>query len=359
MPEKITSFDTSNFRGLADNYFLWNDGQKITVKFLSGSQEIQKRIIRNAKIWENYANIHFVFVSSGNANIRVKLDSKGGDNSLIGTMANSASQNQKTMNLDTTDFDDLTIRRVVLHEFGHVLGLLHEHFNPLSGISWNKDKVYKDLYTNYGWDTTAVNNNIFQEYSVSYTNGTLYDKYSIMHYPILASWTTNKYSVGWNNELSDGDKSLIGALYPFYGKRINEVPRFQLTSIKPIEIINSGLKEGLLIYPKFTLTTSGKEGTIYFAVFFYYRNGEPIKMEGSKYSIDNIAATFKSATIPPNLQLQANNGKHDLELFMPYSIFPLPNGTTNIKARFSAFLYYNNEIKLLSSSNPVNCIVIK
>jgi hypothetical protein len=139
--------------------------------------------------------------------------------------------------LDTTDFDDITIRRVVLHEFGHVLGLLHEHFNPKSGISWNRARVYKDLYNSQGWDTAAVDANIFEEYGVSYTNGTLNDKKSIMHYPILASWTTSNYSVGWNNELSVGDKSLIAALYPFYGKRMKEVPRFQITSLKQIDLL--------------------------------------------------------------------------------------------------------------------------
>jgi Astacin (Peptidase family M12A) len=360
IPEKITSFDTVGFRGLADNYYLWNNGQKISVKFLSGSSEIQKKIALIAKMWEDYANIHFVFVNTGSANIRIKLDLKGGDNSLIGTLANSVGQNQKTMNLDTSDFDDAAVmRRVVLHEFGHVLGLLHEHFNPTSGISWNKKKVYKDLYTSNGWDTTMVNSNIFEEYGISYTNGTLYDRKSIMHYPILASWTTNNYSVGWNNELSGGDKSLISALYPFYNKRKNEVPRFQINSIKQIEIINSRTKNGLLIYPKFSITTAGKEGMVYFVIFFYYSNGDPIKIEGSDYNIDHIASTFKVATIPANLQIQANNGKHDLELFIPYSVFPLPEGTNNIQAKFSAFLYDNNEIKLLSSSNAVNCVIIK
>jgi hypothetical protein len=114
IPEKITSFDTSNFRGLADNYFLWNNGQKITVKFFSGSHEIQNKIIAAAKIWEYYANIHFDFINTGSANIRVRLDSKGGDNSLIGTLANSINQNQKTMNLDTTDFDDIMEIPVIL-----------------------------------------------------------------------------------------------------------------------------------------------------------------------------------------------------------------------------------------------------
>ena len=33
--------------------------------------------------------------------------------------------------------------RVVLHEFGHALGLIHERQNPSGGIQWNKPVVYR------------------------------------------------------------------------------------------------------------------------------------------------------------------------------------------------------------------------
>lgn len=137
------------------------------------------------------------------------------------------------------------------------------------------------------------------------------------------------------------------------------MPRFQITSLKNIEILNSKIKDGLLIYPKFTLSTAGKEGTIYFIVSFYYLDGTPIKASSDKYAIDNNIATFKVFTLPPNIHIQANNGKHDLELYIPYSIFPLPTGKNDIRAKFTAFLYHNDEIKLLSSSKPVNCIIVK
>lgn len=360
MPETKTSLDTSLIRGLADNYYLWNNGQKIYVRFLNGSDKLQNTIKNFAKQWEKYANISFVFILKGNSNIRINLDSKGGYNSLIGTLANSVSQNEKTMNLDTTDFNnEQIIKRVVLHEFGHVLGLLHEHFNPLSGISWNKDSVYNDLYRTDGWNKMTVDHNIFQEYKLSYTNGTLYDKFSIMEYPIKSGWTTNGYSVGWNTELSSGDIMLIKSLYPFLGKRNNEVPRFQITSLKNIEIINSKIKDGLLIYPKFTISTSGKEGTVYFIVFFYNSDETPIDSKSDKYNINNNLATFRSFVLPPNKRIQANNGLHDFELYIPYSAFELPKGKNDIKAKFTAFLYHNNEIKLLGSSTPVDCIIIK
>ena len=35
--------------------------------------------------------------------------------------------------------------RSVLHEFGHVLGMQHEHGNPESTIKWNKQAVYDDM----------------------------------------------------------------------------------------------------------------------------------------------------------------------------------------------------------------------
>lgn len=360
MPEVVTTLDTSHMRGLADNYYLWNNGQNIYIKYLTGSITIQKKITDILKEWEKYANIKFVVIEKGNSNVRVNLDSKGGHNSLIGSIANTKSQDEKTMNIDTSDFiNDQCMKRIILHEFGHVLGLLHEHFSPLAGISWNKESVYEDLEKSVGWNRTEVDDNIFKEYKISYTNGTLYDKNSIMEYPISSNWTTDGYSVSWNTELSEGDKALISILYPFTTKRKNEVPRFQVTSITNIEVINSKIKEGLLIYPKFTISTAGKKGTVYFIVSFYYLDDTPIKSKNSsKYTLDSNIVTFKVFTLPPDIKVKANNGKHDFELYIPYSVFPLPPGKSNIKAKFSALLYHNEEIKLLSSTFS-DCIIVK
>jgi serralysin len=359
MPVLRSTFDTAQMRGLADNYYLWEPGQIIYIKFINGSISLQNKIELIAKQWETYSNITFSFITIGNSNVRINLDSKGGHNSLIGTLANSVSQSNKTMNFDTTDFNDESINRIVLHEFGHVLGLLHEHFSPLSGISWNKQVVYEELSKTNGWDTTTVNENIFKQYALSYTNGTLYDSKSIMHYPIMPNWTTDNYSVKWNNSLSSGDKLLVSALYPSSKRRVNDVPRFQISPIQTFEIENSKNKNGLCLYPRFDIRTAGKEGTIIFIAEFYYQDGTPIMIESDKYTINRHVATFKTLTLPAGVHIQANKAKRNFELYIPYSAFPLPPGNNNIEAKFSAFLFNNNELKLLSSSNSFNCILTK
>src|SRR5262249_39076861 len=121
MPRMNISFDTSKpSRGLADNYYLWDNGKSLNVRFLSGSPALQAQVMSIAKEWEKYANIHFVYVSSGPAHIRVKLDNKGGHNSLIGFLSTMVDPEEKTMNLDTSDFKTYdAMHRTVLHEFGH------------------------------------------------------------------------------------------------------------------------------------------------------------------------------------------------------------------------------------------------
>lgn len=132
---------TDRASGLKNRF--WTPGQEIRVHFLNGSAALQNKIFGYAREWENYADIHFKKVAAGASEVRV-LISEDGHWSYVGTDHRSVEACEKTMNLDFKENTAaVEIRRVVLHEFGHVLGLRHEHQQPLTfpGICSGKTSI--------------------------------------------------------------------------------------------------------------------------------------------------------------------------------------------------------------------------
>ena len=70
-----------------------------------------------------------------------------------------------------TDTPDHEYLRVVLHEFGHALGLIHEHQNPADGIEWDNLVVIKDLTgPPNNWSVPIISINMFEPYEAKETN---------------------------------------------------------------------------------------------------------------------------------------------------------------------------------------------
>src|SRR6185503_11136830 len=165
-------------------------------------------------LWSQYANVKFEFLTAGLGDIRISFN-KNGSYSYIGSDAKNRLPDEETMNLGWIENTKTEgqLKSVILHEFGHTLGLLHEHMNPLSNIQWNKPVVYAYYMQYDGWTKDMVEKQVFDRYSVTMTNKS-YDPKSIMHYPIPASFTVDGYSVGENYDLSEEDKKLVRELYP-------------------------------------------------------------------------------------------------------------------------------------------------
>jgi hypothetical protein len=105
---------------------------------------------------------------------------------------------------------------VVVHEFGHVLGFIHEHQSPAAGIPWNKEKVYAYFGgPPNNWSREKVDVNIFNAYAVTETNSSSYDRLSIMHYFFPQELVTDGSQFTRNTSLSTTDMQFSRQVYPF------------------------------------------------------------------------------------------------------------------------------------------------
>jgi serralysin len=196
------------------------DGQEITVSFLDGDPALQERVRKVAEEWtgSNMANLALSFRKNTNqTDIRISFRYRGSWSVIGTTCRNITDISRPTMNFGwlTPDSTDESLRRVVLHEFGHAIGFIHEHQNPNGHIQWNRDAVVRDLSgPPNNWTLDVIERNMFQPYANNEVNTTPLDAHSIMMYPIPPSWTTDGASVGLNTELSQTDKSFIKEQYP-------------------------------------------------------------------------------------------------------------------------------------------------
>jgi hypothetical protein len=116
----------------------------------------------------------------------------------------------------TPDSSDLEVQSVVLHDFGHALGLIHEHQNPNGGIPWDREAVIEELSgPPNSWSLDTIEQNMFKSYSMSDVTSTTVDANSIMMYMIPRSWTGGRFEAGQNDDLSETDKEFIQGAYPF------------------------------------------------------------------------------------------------------------------------------------------------
>lgn len=157
------------------------------------------------------AGLNIVFVDNiEESMIRISFDPNGGAWSLLGTDCEAEQyRGQATMNLGW--FDVAT----TIHEFGHALGMVHEHQNPRGNlIKWNVPKVLEWASVTQGWDPETTRHNIIDRYNADEINGSEFDPTSIMLYFFPGSLTLNDKGTHQNLRLSKDDILYINKMYP-------------------------------------------------------------------------------------------------------------------------------------------------
>ncbi|KAJ7487013.1 hypothetical protein FB451DRAFT_1554137 [Mycena latifolia] len=214
---------------------LWESGAVVTYSYSGGTTNQQNKVDKVILEWFPYANITFQRVTSGT--LRIAFDPKSGSWSYVGTVNLSVSSGQVTMNLGWVE-DSTTVsqddRGVILHEFGHALGLLHEHQSPARGgtLHLDEDAVYAyyaatqgklfpslvPFHSNcgrLGWDKSTIKSQIIDVYNATdVSNFSALDMTSIMMYFMPAAMNLERIDVPPNDILSDMDKAYMVINYP-------------------------------------------------------------------------------------------------------------------------------------------------
>ncbi len=189
----------------------WPNGSTIQIRFLEGSDRQKDMVQDIAPQWTDHANLEFDFTDDPRAEIRVTFDAGDGAWSYVGTDNLNIPLHAATLNLGWQD------EGVILHEFGHMIGLSHEHQNPEGGMQWNEQRVLADLAgpPNF-WDPETIRRNVLHKYSADQLHGTEFDPKSIMLYAFPAEWTTNGKSTEANEKLSATDQDFVASekMYP-------------------------------------------------------------------------------------------------------------------------------------------------
>lgn len=206
----------------------WVNGSTIRIRFVDGNDNQQQMVRDIAPIWTQHANLNFEFTNHPRAEIRVTFDSTDGAWSYVGTDNLNIPIHAATLNLGWQD------QSVILHEFGHMIALSHEHQNPDGGIEWNEDAVIRDLSgpPNF-WDEETIRHNVLDKYSADQVMGTDFDQDSIMLYAFPDEWTRNMGATHENHDLSKLDKDFVKSEQMYPGRdtpeeHASELPVFKV-----------------------------------------------------------------------------------------------------------------------------------
>ncbi|KAF8438346.1 hypothetical protein L210DRAFT_942961 [Boletus edulis BED1] len=193
----------------------WSSKKEIAVKNVILSEHVDRE---KFETWEHFANIKFTPVRKEDSMIRIGF-TPGSSWSAVGTSASKIGDNNPTLNLgwlkdkEEADEDD---RSTILHEFGHALGMMHEHQSPARGeyIHLKELEVYRYYQPLLGSRETVKSQIIDTYNDERIMNMSKFDMKSIMMYFMPGYLNEEGIDVPVNKKLSKLDKAIITLSYP-------------------------------------------------------------------------------------------------------------------------------------------------
>ena len=221
-------------RGVADLLRLWPANSELQLCFWDGDDELRKLFVDVIQRWLPGTSIQVDYgpapryrdcspTSPSDIRVAFKL---GGNWSFVGTESLTYNRTSASLNIgdaamgSLADLDRAALEGVMLHEFGHALGLQHEHQSPEAHCNEEFDypKIYQYAAAVWGWSKEKVDKNMKALAAGPRWLTTPYDPHSVMHY-YFKDWMFKQGSaatcfVGHNQVLSATDKELIRRVYP-------------------------------------------------------------------------------------------------------------------------------------------------
>jgi hypothetical protein len=200
-------------RSIGNHSKFWAQRRTINVAFLSSNLEFIEFAKEEIGEWTQHINLIIRFVEGTEGDIRISDSAElKGHWSCVGTDALTVPADEPTLHIDLTT-REMPFHVAMLHEFGHALGLEHEHQHPEANIDWNTPKVY-EAFENAGHSKDTIYHNVFRTLERTDRQISPYDKKSIMHYnfPAELIWDGTDYPM--NKKLSEKDISFISSIYP-------------------------------------------------------------------------------------------------------------------------------------------------
>lgn len=203
----------------------WDLGSTLVIRFLDGGSDLHGLVEQHARQWAPLTGLTFQFIGPNDvkpSHVRVAFTAGQGVraeefSSLIGRDALIDRMGRPTVKLGFTPRvlqDPKDARRLILHEFGHAIGLLHEHQNPAARIRFNAGALVQE-YAKFGWTPAMVQSNIIDRLNPAAVEHTAFDDKSVMLYAFDSRFATPETRT--NTEISALDKQLVRKMYEVDG----------------------------------------------------------------------------------------------------------------------------------------------